>query len=146
MKAVHIVVGSAVIALFSATTLLGAWRWWRAEPSPLFWRLLRISQVALVIQVALGGLLVATGSKPPSLHVIYGLLPLAVSFFAEQLRITSAEAVLAAHGFQTAAEVGQLPEEEQQSMVLSIVRREIGVMTLAALVIVVLAARAAGTA
>ena len=146
MKDVHIAVGSALIALSAATGLWGAWRWWRVEPSHLFWRLLRTSQVVLLIQVALGGILLLEGKKPPSLHVLYGLLPLAVSFIGEQLRISSAEVILAAQGFESAADVGKLPEDEQQSVVLAIVRREMGVMTLAALVIVVLAARAAMTA
>jgi hypothetical protein len=146
MKDVHIVVGSAVIALNAATGMWGGWRWWRVEPSRLFWRLLRTSQAVVLIEAALGGILEAEGHKAPSLHLLYGLLPLAVSFVAEQLRISSAEAILATRGFESAAEVGQLPEEEQQSVVLSIVRRELGVMTLSALVIVVLAIRAAGTA
>ena len=146
MKDVHIVVGSAVIILSAVAGLWGAWRWYRVEPSKLFWRMLRTSQVVLLIQVALGGILELEGHKAPSLHVLYGLLPLGVSFVGEQLRISSAEAILASRGFESAAEVGQLPEDEQQSIILSIVRREMGVMTLAALVIVVLAARAAGTA
>jgi hypothetical protein len=145
MKDVHIVVGSAVIVLFAITGLYGAWRWYRVEPSQLFWRLLRTSQVVLLLQIALGGVLLAEGKKPPSLHVLYGLLPLAVSFVGEQLRISSAEMILASRGFESAAEVGELPAEEQQSMVVSIVRRELGVMTLAALVILGLAARAAMT-
>ena len=146
MKDVHIAVGSAVIALSAATGLWGAWCWWRAEPSRLFWRLLRTSQVVLLIEAALGGILELEGHGTPSLHILYGLLPLAVSFVGEQLRISSAEAILASRGFESAAEVGELPEEDQQSIVLSIVRREIGTMTLAAGVIVVLALRAAMTA
>ncbi|MDQ6775057.1 MAG: hypothetical protein M3071_02300 [Actinomycetota bacterium] len=145
MKEVHIVVGSAVIVLFALTGLYGAWRWYRVEPSQLFWRLLRISQVVLLLQIALGGVLLIEGKKHASLHVLYGLLPLAVSFVGEQLRISSAEMILASGGFESAAEVGELPAEEQQSVVLSIVRREMGVMTLAALVILGLAARAAMT-
>jgi hypothetical protein len=145
MKDVHIVVGSAVIVLFAITGLYGGWRWYRVAPSPLFWRLLRTSQVVLLVQIALGGVLLLEGRKPPSLHVLYGLLPLAVSFLGEQLRISSAEMVLASGGFESAAEVGELPPEEQQSVVLAIVRRELGVMTLAALVILGLAARAAMT-
>ena len=78
--------------------------------------------------------------------MIYGLLPLAVSFIAEQLRIASAEAVLDARGFESAAAVGELPEDQQRAVVTAIVQREMGVMTLAAFVIVVLLARAAGTA
>ena len=146
MKAAHIVVGSAVLVLFGVTGLWGAWRWYRAEPSQLFWRLLRTSQVVLLIQILLGGILLAEGKKPGSLHVLYGLLPLAVSFVGEQLRISSAEMVLASAGFESAAEVGELSPEEQQSIVLSILRRELGVMALAALVILGLAARAAMTA
>jgi hypothetical protein len=145
MKTVHIVVGSAVIVLFAITGLYGAWRWWRVEPSQLFWRLLRTSQVVLLLQIAIGGVLLAEGKKPPSLHVLYGLLPLAVSFLGEQLRISSAEMVLAANDFESAAEVGELPPDEQESIVLSIIRREMGVMTLSALVILGLAARAAMT-
>jgi hypothetical protein len=146
MKDVHIAVGSLVIALSAITGLWGAWRWWRVEPSHLFWRLLRTAQVVLVIQIALGGILLIEGKKTPSLHILYGLLPLAVSFVGEQLRISSADMILTSHGFETAAEVGELPAEEQQAIVTSILRRELGVMTLAALVIAVLAARAAMTA
>ena len=54
--------------------------------------------------------------------------------------------VLDSRGFESAAEVGELPDDEQRSVVTAIVQREMGVMTLAALVIVVLLARAAGTA
>jgi hypothetical protein len=42
--------------------------------------------------------------------------------------------------------VGRLPEEQQRRVVIEIVRREIGVMALSALVVVFLALRAAGTA
>jgi hypothetical protein len=146
MKAVHIAVGSAVIVMFVLTGLWGAWRWWRVEPSHLFWRLLRASQVVLLIQIALGAVLLIVGKKTPSLHILYGLLPLAVSFVGEQLRISSAEMILASRGFESSAEVGELGADEQQSVVLSILRRELGVMTLAALVIAALAARAAMTA
>ncbi len=146
MKDVHIVVGVLAIALNVAAALWGAWRWWHVAPSALFWRLLRGGQAAVVVQVALGGVLVLLGHKPPGLHVIYGLLPLLVSFIAEQLRIASAQMVLDQHGYATAAEVGELPEEEQQSMVVAIVQREMGVMTIAAFVVVVLLLRAAATA
>jgi hypothetical protein len=80
------------------------------------------------------------------LHLVYGLLPLAVSFVGEQLRVASAEMVLDARGLESAAEVGSLPAEQQRQLVTSILQRELGVMTLAAAVIVVLLVRAAGTA
>ncbi len=146
MKQVHIVVGVLAIVCNGTAGVYGAWCWWRAVPARWFWRVLRVAQVVIVVQAALGGVLVLMGHKPPSLHLIYGLLPLLVSFIAEQLRIASAQMILDARGFASAAEVGELPEEEQQGIVHAIVQREVGVMALAALVIVVLLARAAGTA
>ena len=99
-----------------------------------------------MLQAALGGVLVLLGHKPSGLHVLYGLLPLLVSFLGEQLRLASATMVLDSRGFESSEAVRRLPEEEQRLLALTIIQREMGVMTLAALVIVVLLARAAGTA
>ncbi|HEY4281036.1 MAG TPA: hypothetical protein VGM91_22680 [Conexibacter sp.] len=99
--------------------------------------------MAIVTQAVLGGLLLILGHSPKgSLHVLYGLLPVGVSFVAEQLRITSAEAILDGRGFSSAQEVGELPPDEQRVVVLSIVRREVGVMTISCFVVVLLALRA----
>jgi len=139
------VVGVAAISLNAAAGLLGAFEWWRAWHGAWFWRLLRGAQASLVIQAVLGGVLVLMGRKASGLHLVYGLVPLAVSFLAEQLRIASAEMVLEARGFESAAAVGELPQDEQRAIVRAILQRELGVMTLAALINVVLLARAAGT-
>ncbi len=146
MKAVHIALGILAISLTGAAAVLGGWCYWRVRQSTVFWRLLRVSQGAVILEALMGGLLVILGHKPPSLHVLYGVLPLLVSFIAEQLRIASAQMILDARGHASADEVGHLPADEQRVVVLSIVQREIGVMALAALVNVVLLARAAGTA
>jgi len=144
MPTVHLVVGLLVVALNLAAGLVGAWCWLRVTPSVAFWHLLRAGQAAIVVQLLLGVLLLALGHAPRGdLHILYGVLPVAISFIAEQLRIGSAEAVLEARGHQSAQEVGRLPEAEQRVVVLSIVRREVGVMTISCLVIVVLALRAA---
>jgi hypothetical protein len=140
---VHLVVGVLSITLVGAAALWGAWCWYRVDNDPWFWRLLRAGQTAVVVDVALGGVLLIMGRKEPSLHLIYGLLPLAVSFLGEQLRIASAQMVLDSRGHESAAEVGQLPASEQRVVVLTIVQRELGVMVLAAVVMVVLLARAA---
>ncbi|HET8978127.1 MAG TPA: hypothetical protein VFN87_08210 [Solirubrobacteraceae bacterium] len=145
MKLVHIVVGIACLALMGGAGVWGAWCWYRVRQSPWFWRLLRAGQVAIVVEAAIGGILVLLGRKETSLHLIYGLLPLAISFVAEQLRIASAQAVLDSRGFESAAAVGNLPEDEQRVVVVAIVQRELGVMVLAALVILVLLIRAMGT-
>jgi hypothetical protein len=123
----------------------GAWCWWRVRASPWFWRLLRASQVAVVLEAALGGVLILIGHKSPGLHTLYGALPLLVSFFAEQLRISSAQMVLDQRGFESTQAVGQLPADEQEVVVVSILQRELGIMVLALLVNVVLLARAAMT-
>jgi hypothetical protein len=146
VKDVHIAVGVIAIGLNAAAGLWGAWCWYREIPSTVFWRLMRSAQLAIVVQAALGGVLLAIGEKAPSLHIIYGLLPLAVSFIGEQLRISAAHMILDARGFESAQAVGEVSEDEQRSVVVAIVKREIGVMALAALVIVVLLARAASTA
>jgi hypothetical protein len=147
MPTVHLVVGVLVVILNLATGVVGAWHWLRVTPSVLFWRLLRASQAAIVVQLLLGLLLLALGHSPSGdLHILYGVLPVAISFVAEQLRVGSAETILEARGHRSAQEIGALPEAEQRVVVLSIVRREIGVMTLSALVIVVIALRAASEA
>jgi heme A synthase len=145
MKDIHIIFGAITIVLTALAGAWGAWCWWRVRQSPWFWRLLRASQVAVVIQAALGGVLVLTGHKPPGLHVLYGVLPLLVSFFAEQLRISAAQMVLDQHGFESAQAVGKLPAEQQQEIVVSVTQRELGFMVIASLVNLVLLARAAMT-
>jgi hypothetical protein len=145
MREVHLVVGVLTIALSGVAGAWGAWCWWRVRTSAWFWRLVRASQAAVVIQAALGGVLLLTGHKPPSLHVLYGVLPLVISFLGEQFRVASAQMVLDQRGFESAQAVGKLPEDEQQAVVVAILQRELGVMVLAALVNVVLLGRAAMT-
>ncbi len=145
MTLAHAILGFAITALFAAATLLGGWRWRRRQPSPLFWKLLRTGQAALVAEAALGGVLLLAGRHAGELHLVYGLLPLGVSFAAEQLRVSAAETVLEARGIESARAVGGLPDAEQRAVVMAIVRRELGVMTVAAAVIVALAVRAASS-
>ena len=144
MSAAHIALGVALVAVNLAAGALGALRWSRAEASRAFWPLLRTGQALVVAQAALGGVLLALGEELPRLHLVYGLLPLGVSFVAEQLRIASADSVLHGRGLRSSREVAALPEPEQREIVLEIVRREMGVMAASALVVVVLGLRAAG--
>jgi hypothetical protein len=145
MKEVHLVFGALTIAMCGAAGLWGAWCWWRVRTSRWFWRLLRTTQGAILVQMAIGGVLVLLGHKPPQLHLIYAVLPLLLSFIAEQLRIASAQMILDKRGYESAHAVGELPEDEQQEVVVAILQRELGVMALAALVMAVLLVRAAMT-
>jgi hypothetical protein len=143
-----VVWGALALALLNAVPgLLGAWRWYRLQSSRAFWLLLRVGQVgALVYAVAIGVLAVAGHYSSEHLFYLYALLPLAIGFVAEQLRLASAQTILDQHDLVDARAVGELPEEEQHAIVASIVRREMGVMTLSSLVVVFLALRAAETA
>jgi hypothetical protein len=137
----------AVAALNALPAALGAWRWYREQSSRGFWIALRVAQVgALAYAVAVGVLAAAGHSSREQLFYLYALLPLAVAFVAEQLRVASAQTILAQRDLADAQAVGALPEQEQQAVVAAIVRREMGVMTLSALVVVFLAWRAAETA
>jgi hypothetical protein len=136
---------TAAVNLLAAA--LGAWRWWTVEPSQAFWVLCRTGQALAVAQAVAAGVLAALGFKPADgLYWLYALLPVVVSFVAEQLRIAAAQAVLDANDLEDAQAVGRLPADRQRSIVLAIVRREMGTMTAAAIVVAFLAARAWGTA
>ena len=143
-----VVAGALVLAGLNAIpAALGGWRWYRAEPSRAFWLLLRGAQAGALLFAAAAGVLAAAGRDPSDdLFYLYALLPLAVSFVAEQLRVTSAQTILDARGLENAQAVGELGEVEQHTVVVAILRRELGVMALSALVVVFLALRAAGTA
>jgi hypothetical protein len=137
----------AAAALNALPALLGGWRWYRHEASRAFWALLRIAQAGAVLFALAVGVLAAAGhSSSEHLFYLYALLPLAIAFVAEQLRLASAQTILDQRGLESAQEVGSLPESEQHAVVAAIVRREQGVMALSALVVVFLLLRAAGTA
>ena len=127
--------------------LVGGWRWWTVEPSRAFWVLARAGQGAAIAQALVAGVLALRGFVPADgLYWLYALLPVAVSFVAEQFRITAAQTVLDARGLEDAHAVGRLDEDGQRSVVMAIVRREMGTMAAAALVVAFLCLRAAGTA
>lgn len=129
--------------MIALNLLAGGWggiAWIQQRPSVSFWYILRGAQVAVVLQVLAGGILVLLGEEATgALHYIYGLAPLLVSLLAEGARAGAAERELDDTDFQT------LPRERQRTIALAIVRREMGIMALSAWVIFFLALRAAGT-
>ena len=143
-----VVAGALALALLNALPgLLGGWRWYRCEVSRAFWLLLRVGQgSAVTFALAIGALAIAGSYSSERLFYLYALLPLAVAFVAEQLRVISAQTILDRRELADAQAVGELGEAEQRAVVAEIVRRELGVMAISALVVVFLALRAAGTA
>jgi hypothetical protein len=136
----------AAAAINAAAGIWGAWRWWRVEPSAAFWVLLRTGQAATVVFAVVCGIAAIGGHTPDDgLFWLYVALPIAVAFVAEQLRILSAQSVLEARGLPDAQAVGRLDDAGQRSVVLAIVRREMGVMTAEALAVAFLLGRAALT-
>jgi hypothetical protein len=150
-----VVAGALVVAALNVVSgVLGASIWYRGDHAGAgagrvraFWVTLRVGQgSALALAIAVGSLAAAGRYSSEHLFYLYALLPLAVAFVAEQLRVASAQTILDQRELESAAAVGALPESEQQEVVAAIVRREIGVMALSALVVVFLALRAASTA
>jgi hypothetical protein len=144
MTTLHIVLGVGLVAVNLAAGVLGVLGWRSGAAPPGFWPLLRAGQALVAITALQGAILQLSGEDLPRLHLIYGLVPLGVSFVAEQLRIASAQSVLDQRGLDGSAAVRRLPEAEQRALVEAIVRREIGVMAASALVVATLGVRAGG--
>jgi hypothetical protein len=141
MADVHLAVGVAVIAANLVAGTWGAVAWLVSRASVAFWYILRAAQVTVVVQVLLGAVLLTLGHEADEpLHYMYGSAPLLVSLIAEGMRAGAAQREIPEGiAFET------LGTSEQRAIALRIVRREMGVMTIAALLIVALAIRAAQT-
>ncbi|MEA2247735.1 MAG: hypothetical protein QOH46_2264 [Solirubrobacteraceae bacterium] len=134
-------------ALNAVAAAYGAWRWWSVTPSRAFWVLARLGQAAAIALAIVAGVIAAMGFEPADgLFWLYALLPVAVSFVAEQFRIASAQTVLDTRDLDDAQAVGRLDDAGQRSVVLAILRREMGVVAMSAAVVAFLALRAYGTA
>jgi hypothetical protein len=121
------------------------WRWWRVAPDRVSWVLIRAGQAAAVLlALAAGAARLADFDPEDGLFWLYAVLPVGVGVFAEQFRLLSAQTVLDARGLEGAEAMRALPDREQRSIVLAIVRRELGVMALAAGVVAFLALRGLG--
>lgn len=140
MQTLHLILGLTVLATNAIAGVWGGVSWLRREPSVAFWYLLRAAQAAVVAQVLAGTVLLLLGdSAADDLHYVYGALPLLVTLLAEAARSGAAERELAGLDFDS------LPKQRQRLIALGIVRRETGIMSVSALVVLFLALRAAGT-
>jgi len=148
MSSVHSDLGIALIAVNAIAAVLGltaaAARITRGIGQTAFWRLLRAGQALVLAEGVVGAALLLDGRDLPRLHLIYGLMPIAVAFVAEQLRLASADIVLAQNELEDANAMRALPHGEQLALVASIVRRETTVMATSAVVVTLLCLRAQG--
>lgn len=140
MSHAHLIVGSAVVLLSFVSGVWGVAAWLTRRPSVLFWRLLRVTQVAIVLQTILGISLLLSDYKAFSdLHYLYGLLPLPLMLITEMMRIGAAQQVVGETDYT------KLPEEEARELALRIFIAETRVMALGSLIIAALALRAGTT-
>lgn len=140
MDTVHLITGVTVLITNLAAAAWGAQAWIRQVPSEGFWYLLRVAQATVILQVMLGAiLLLLDRSSPDGLHYLYGVLPVLVAMLAELARAGASARELEGVDFEA------LPRERQRLIALAIVRRETGIMTVSAFVVLFLALRASGT-
>jgi hypothetical protein len=139
VSGVHAAVGFATLAAAVIAAAWGGVAWLRGIPSTLFWPVLRIAQALVAVEVVFGLVLLATGRKvPDGLHYFYGVAPLVVNVVAEGLRVNAAAAEL-----EGIDDFDALTRKQQVLLARSIVMREIGIMTIATLLVVTLLLRAA---
>ena len=141
LKDVHLVIGIAVLASNLLAGVWGALAWVHRNPSIWFWYVLRVAQAVVVVQVTLGLVLLASDHHASQeLHYVYGVSPLVVTLVSEAIRAGAADREL-----QDVEDVNALTHEEQRAVARRVLLREMGVMTIGALLITTLALRAATT-
>ena len=141
LKDVHLVAGIAVLATNLLAGVWGAIAWARKDPSIWFWYLLRVAQVVVVVQVTLGLILLGTDHRSKDeLHYAYGVSLLVVTLVTEGMRAGAAQREL--EGIE---DVDALTPREQREVARRVVLREMGLMTIGALLVTTLALRAAMT-
>ena len=141
LKDAHLVTGIAVLATNLLAGVWGAIAWARKDPSVWFWYLLRVAQGVVVVQVTLGLILLATDHRAhDELHYVYGVSLLVVTLVTEGMRAGAAQTVL-----DEVEDVDALTPRQQREVAHKVVLREMGVMTIGALLVTTLALRAAMT-
>ncbi|MFL5780584.1 MAG: hypothetical protein ACJ760_04655 [Thermoleophilaceae bacterium] len=140
MSGIHEILGIAVLATSGAAAAWGGVSWQRGNPSRVFWYLLRLAQAVVAVEAVLGVVLALSGHDAPAIHYVYGVLPLIVSLLSEGARVTVASAELA-----SVEDPDSLSRRDRILMARRIVLREIGVMTIGAILIVTLGLRAIAT-
>ena len=141
MTGVHETFAFVALAANALAAGWGAVAWVRAIPSRSFWYVLRVAQLTVVVQVAIGFALVAEGRRPPDdLHYVYAVTPLLVTLVSEAMRFTASQKEL-----EQIDDPEGLPRNEQILVARRIVLREIGIMTVGLLLVVTLLLRAAAS-
>jgi hypothetical protein len=137
-------VGIAVLVTNAAAAIWGGVAWLRRIPSVIFWYLLRVAQVVVIVQVALGlFLLIGQGRRAASdLHYLYGVSLIIVALVAETFRAGVAQREIDKREID---DLEALERREQVVLARAVVRNEMGIMTMSVIAVVTLALRAYAT-
>lgn len=144
-------IGALVVGVVNAAAaILGLVLWFMGRPGPVFWWLARAGQGLAAIYAVVCGIYAAVAEPPPEgLAWVYILTPVAVSYFAEQLRLVAAQTVLERHGFESAEALrasitsGEVDGDRFATGIAhEAILRELGVIAIGAGVIAFLAWRA----
>jgi hypothetical protein len=139
MRLVHELLGIAVLAANAVAAGWGLVSWRRASPSVVFWPLLRIAQAITAVAVVTGLVRTVGHHKPPDgLHYVYGVAPLVVALVAEAMRFGAA-----AQELEGIDDPEDLSDSEQLAIARRVVIREMAIMSIACVLVVTLALRAA---
>ena len=142
LSGVHDALAFVALGANGVAAAWGAVAWLRKVPSTLFWPILRVAQAVVALEVFVGVALWLDGVDPPdNLHYLYGIAPLVVALVAEGMRVGAAQREL-----EEVDDFEALERREQVLLARRIVLREIGVMTISALLVLTLMLRAAGSA
>lgn len=140
MTSVHLTLAAVLIALNLTAGVWGVTAWLLRRPTTIFWYLLRGAQISVVLQAALGLLLLITDhDATQGLHYLYGILPLAIALVTEMMRVGAAQNVVGEVDYE------KLPEDQARALALRIFIAETRVMALGCLIIAALAVRAGTT-
>jgi hypothetical protein len=136
---IHVVAGVALLALNVVAGIWGLGAVLLRQTPVSFWYVLRAAQASVVVQVLIGAVLLVAGEEPKdAIHYMYGTAPLLVNLFAEGMRTGAAQREV-----PEGVVFADLPAQEQRDIALRIVRREMAIMSAAALLVAAFALRAA---
>lgn len=81
----HRIIGLAIAFIFLAVAVWGLVAWIRnRDPGVWFWRVLGAGQAGLVLQVALGGVMLVVSGGQHWLHYAYGAFPILALYVAHR--------------------------------------------------------------
>jgi hypothetical protein len=143
--------GASVVGVVNViAAVVGLAQWALNRPGSPFWLFARGGQVVAGLYAVFAGVYAVADAPPDDgLAWVYILTPVGVSYFAEQLRLISAQTVLEHHGYDSAGELRAAVESGDEDaarlatgIANEVLLREVAIVATGAGVIAFLAWRA----